>query len=75
MGAAIVTGVDAPPVLQFGEQVLDQVAFLADRLVIVILHLAVGFWRNAWGYAALGQGRPEPVAVITFVAQQFLGTW
>ena len=75
MGAAIVTGVDAPPVLQFGEQVLDQVVFLADRLVIVILHLAVGFWRDAGADAARGQSTAKPVAVITFVAQQFLGTW
>jgi hypothetical protein len=44
--------VDAPPVFDFGEQVLDQVALFVDRFVIVILHLAVGFWRDARGDAA-----------------------
>ena len=47
--AAIIAGVDAPPVLDFGEQVLDQVALFIDRFVVVILHLAVGFWRDAGG--------------------------
>ena len=73
MSAAVVTGVDAPPVFDFGEQVLDQVAFFVDRFVVVILNLAVGFWRDAWGDAARGQRSAEPVAVITFVTQQFLG--
>jgi hypothetical protein len=75
VGAAIIARVYAAPVLQFGEQVLDQVAFFVDCFVIRILHLAVGFWRDAGGNAARGQGGAELVAVIALVAQQFLGAW
>ena len=75
MRAAIIAGVDASPVLDFGEEVLDQVALFVDRFVVVILHLAVGLWRDARGDAARGQRGAEPVAVIALVAQQFLGAW
>ena len=47
--------------------------FFVDRLVVVILDLAVGFRRDAGGDAARGQRGAEPVAVIALVAQQFLG--
>ena len=73
VGTAVIAGVDASPVLDFGKQVLDQVALFVDRLVVVILHLPVGFWRDAGGDSARGQGGAEPVAVIALVAQQFLG--
>ena len=39
----------------------------------MILHLAVGFRRDAGGDPARGQGGPKPIAVIALVAQQFLG--
>ncbi len=73
VGAAVIAGVDASPILDFGEQVLDQVALFVDCLVVVILHLSVGFWRDAGGDAARCQGVTEPVAVIALVAQKFLG--
>ena len=41
VGAAVIAGVDASPILDFGEQVLDQVALFVDCLVVVILHLSV----------------------------------
>ena len=75
MGTAVIAGVDASPVLDFGEQVFDQVPLFVDRFVVVILDLAVGFWRDAGGDAARGQSAAEPVAVIAFIAQQFLGAW
>ena len=64
MCAAVIAGVDAPPVFDFGEQVFDEVALFVDRLVVVILDLAVGFRRDAGGDAARGQRGAEPVAVI-----------
>ena len=75
MGVAVVSGCDAAPVFDSAKDVLDLVALAVEVFVVVVLDIAVLARRNAWGYAALGQGRPEPVAVITFVAQQFLGTW
>jgi hypothetical protein len=73
VGAAIIAGVAASPVFDFGEQVFDQMALFVERFIIVILHLAVGFWRDAAGDTARCQCTAEPVAVIAFVAQQFLG--
>ena len=43
MGAAIISVVNAPPVLDFGEQVFDQVPLFLDRFVVVVLDLAVVF--------------------------------
>ena len=83
MGASIIAGVDTSPIFDFGEQVFDQMTLFVDRLVVVVLDLPVGLWRDARGDAARGQGIAEPVAVIApfgeaqdrFVAQQFLGVW
>ena len=41
MGAAIVAGVDTPPVLEFAEHVLDLVAFSVERLVVWYLDFPV----------------------------------
>ena len=41
MGAAVVAGVDAPPVLQFAEHVLDLVAFAVERPVMRYLDFSV----------------------------------
>ena len=75
MRTAIIACVDASPVLDFGEQVLDQVPLFVDRFIVVVSDLAVGFWRDAGRDAARGQSRSEPVAVIAFIAQQFLSAW
>lgn len=48
-------------------------ALPVEFFVVVVLDLAVLARRDARGGAALGQGGPEPVAVITLVAEQFLG--
>ena len=41
MRIAIIACVDASPVLDFGEQVLDQTPLFVGRLVVAILHFAV----------------------------------
>lgn len=73
MGAAVISFVDASPVLDFGEQVLDQVPLFVGRLVLATLHFAVSFWRDAGSDPPCCQRGAEPVAVIALVAQKFLG--
>ena len=43
MGASVVTGVDAPPVFELAEHVLDAVALAVEGPVMRDLDLAVGF--------------------------------
>lgn len=73
MSVAIIASCDAPPVLEPGEQVLDCVALPVELLVVGVMDLAVGGWLNARRDASRGEGVAEPVAVVTFVGQQFLG--
>ena len=42
VGAAVVTGVDAPPVLQLAEHVLDLVALAVQHAVVRDVYFAVG---------------------------------
>jgi len=49
------------------------VALTVEVFVVVVLDLAVVARGNAWGGALRDQRGAEPVAVITFVSQQFLG--
>ena len=73
MGASIVAGVDAPPVLDAPEGVLDLVALSIERLVVVDLDRSVGSGRDAGRDAACDQRSAEPVGVIAPVAQQGFG--
>ena len=73
MRAAVVAGGDATPIFETGKQVLDLVTLGIELLVIGVLDLAIGRWRDARGDAAAGKGVAEPVAVIALVSQQFLG--
>ena len=59
--ASIVAGGDAPPILEFGEQVLDFVARAIERLVVIERQLAASGRRNARFEASLLQRRAEPV--------------
>jgi hypothetical protein len=54
VGAAVVAGVDAPPVLELAEHVFDLVAREAERAVLWDLDLAVGLRRDSRSDAALG---------------------
>ena len=73
MGAAIIAGMDASPVLEFPEHVLDLVATTVEYLVEGRRVLPIGFWRYAGGDAALNQRLAEPVRVISLVRQQRFG--
>ena len=71
VGAAVVTGGDASPVLEAGKQVLDLLALAVEVFVVGVLNLAVGCRRDAWGDAAHFKSLAEPVAIVALVSQQF----
>ena len=72
VGASIVAGVYAPPVLEPSEHVLDSVPLAIEFAVMVDGLLAIGSGRDAGRDAAFGEGFSEPVGVIAFVAQNSL---
>ena len=69
MGAAIITHCDAAPVFEPPEGVFDFVALFVERLVVVMLDLAVPFRLDP----PLDQGFAEPVGVIAAIAGQRAG--
>ncbi len=73
MGATVVAGVDAPPVLEFAEHVFDPVALAVEGGVVRDRHLAVGLRRDAGSDATLGQGMAEPVGIVAPIGEQCLG--
>jgi hypothetical protein len=43
VGAAVIAGVDAPPILEFAKHVLDLVALFVEAFVVGNLNFPVGF--------------------------------
>ena len=70
MGASVVASVNAPPVLEPSEHVLDFVPLAIEFAVVVDRLLAIGSGRYAGCDAAFGKGLAEPVGVIAFVAEK-----
>ena len=70
MGAAVVAGGDAAPVLQAAKHVLDAMALAVERPVIGQRLLTRTRGRDARGNTAFFQRGPEPSAVVAAVAQQ-----
>ena len=64
MCASVVTGVDAAPVFEFAEHVLDLVAALVEFLVEDVLDLSVSLWWYAGIDVPGGQRLAELVTVI-----------
>ena len=73
MGAAVVACVDAPPVLEAAEPVLDAMALPVEDGVVRDRHLARAGGRDAGCDAALGERGAEAVAVVAAVTEQFAG--
>ena len=73
MCASVVTCMDTPPVLEPAEHILDLVTLAVEHTVVLYGLSAVGFWRNARGDAPFGESVTEPIGVVAFVAQKFLG--
>ena len=75
MGASVVSGGDASPVLDATKDILDLVALFVEAFVVMVLHLSVGAWWDARRNTAFGQSGPEPVTVISLVPKQFPCLW
>ena len=73
MGATIVAGGDAAPVLEAAEHVLDLVADLVERAVVAVLDLAGLSRRDARRDALVLEGGTIAVAVVTLVGDENLG--
>lgn len=73
MGASVVAGGDASPVLELGEQVLDLVAPAVERGVVVEWHFAGAARRDARLDASYFQFVAESGAVIAAIGDQMRG--
>ena len=73
MRASIVTGSDAPPVFELGEEVLDLVTLPVERLVEIERPLtALRRWNAGFGHA-LRERLAKPVAVVASIGDQGRG--
>jgi hypothetical protein len=70
VGAAVISGVNATPVLEFSEHVFDFVALSVQHRIMRNRDLSVGPRRNAGGDLAIGKGVSKPVSVIPLVCKQ-----
>lgn len=73
MGASVVSGSDASPILDPAEHVLDTVSLPIEDFVVVGRVTSLPAWWNARGNAFVFQSITEPVGVVTTIRQQFPG--
>ena len=71
MGASIVAGVDASPVFEASEHVLDFVPLTVEDSVVADRRLAVCSARNTGCNAALLEFFAEPIGIVASIAEQF----
>jgi hypothetical protein len=69
VGALVVAGVDAPPVLEACEHVLDAVALPIERAIVTVLNFAASTRRNARCYAVFDERLPEPAGIIASMGE------
>src|SRR3954451_10711468 len=72
MCASIVTGVDAPPVLEPAERIFDLVPFAIENAVMFDRLCAVGLRWDAGRDTPDRERLAEPVGVVALVAEQLL---
>ena len=70
LGATVVSGVDAPPVLESAEHVLDFVALSIEDGVVGDGGFPIGFGGDAGGDFVLGERFAEPIGVVALVGQK-----
>lgn len=70
MSASIVSGMDAAPVFEAGEEVLDLVALSIELGVVTLLDTVLGMWRDARRDAAFFQGMAECYGTVGAVGKQ-----
>ena len=71
--ATVIAGMDAAPVLEFAEHVLDPMTLAIEGRVVRDRDFTVGLRRDAGDDATLGQGVTEPVGIIAPVGEQCPG--
>src|SRR5271156_5866373 len=74
VGAAVVAGVDAPPIFEATKHVFDPVTLFVEDGVIGDGDLPIGFRGDAGGEAALGEGSAEPIGVVALSARSSLAS-
>ncbi|EKF42337.1 hypothetical protein NA8A_12330 [Nitratireductor indicus C115] len=73
MGASVIAGGIAPPVLELGEEIFDLVALAVERLVVGIGNFAAAARRNAGLYATGFLLLSEPCAVMAAIGDEMRG--
>jgi hypothetical protein len=75
MGASVIAGSDAPPILEPCEHILDFVALLIERLVVGQRDFPAFVEGNAGLAASFGESIPEPIAIVAPVGKKRFGGW
>ena len=73
MSAAVVAGMDAPPVFKPSERVFDPVALLVEDGVIGDRDLSIGFRGDAGGDPAPCERGAQPIGVVALVGEKLPG--
>ena len=72
-GAAVVLNGDTAPVLPATKCILDPMTLTIERFVIWDLHLSAARSMDAFSDPAFEERSTEPIAVVSAIADQFLG--
>ena len=72
MGATVIAGGDAAPVLEAAEHAFNTVAVLVQVGIVGNRVLAVDTPRDAGADATSRQGGPEPVTVVALISEESL---
>ena len=70
MSASVVSGVDATPIFEACEHVLNPVSLPVEDGIVLVLCAVLGMRRNARGDAALGQRLSEGRGTVGPVGEQ-----
>lgn len=73
MSTSIVSGVDAAPVLEASEHVLDAMALAIERTIVRDEYLAIDFRGDARVDAACDECGSEPIGIIASVGEHGFG--
>lgn len=74
MDASVITVVDAAPVIEPAEDILDLLTLAIEGCIVLDGHPSVGLRRDAGGVAALGQDVMESIGIIASVSEQRPGS-
>ena len=73
MSTAVVSSVDASPVLEAGEQVFNLVALPIEQPIIAMLDAVLRMGWDTWRDALIGQSLPKGSGAVSPVSQQEAG--